>query len=69
MEVKAYIATLNNEYGLEIYPCVEVPDFVHAVKYDKEQGLELYFSDNTAWTSELEELAWEQMLEDIFLFA
>jgi hypothetical protein len=61
MEKIVYIATIVDKNCVEVYVCDAVPDFVHAVKYDSINNVEIYFSADAEWTPVQEDIVIEQV--------
>ena len=57
-----FIATIIDKIHVEVNLCDVIPDFVHAVKYDNVNNVEIYFSADDEWTPELETQALDATL-------
>lgn len=52
-----YVARLTTNQFVQVELASELPDFIHAVKYNHDHHVELIFDANYDWTSELEDEA------------
>lgn len=57
MTQTTYIATLINNKFVNVEVCDELPQFIHAVKYDQSTCVEVIFDAAYDWTPALENAA------------